>query len=92
VINSGERWWVQQTRTRRGARKLFLQFCDLPERVRDQVDADDDLEVVVTRFERGRFVADWRLPASGPPDAGVREPRWPRPFAGGGAAVVDPFA
>lgn len=75
-------------RSRRGARRLW----------RDFVDADHVYfmgrpgDLLIERIERRRVVDVAVLPASGdpPPDAGVREPRRPRPAAGGAAAAADP--
>jgi hypothetical protein len=78
------------TRTRRGARRKFVETIDWlpldPERAR----VPPGGEVMLVRVERGR-VADqmWiRVGGDPPPDSGVREPRRRPPAAGGGEAFA----
>lgn len=72
-------------RTKRGARRLWLEVHEwLP------WEAEPGRETVVRRIEKRRVVEEWRLPPRGDPGAGVREPRRPRPAAGGAAVTLDP--
>jgi hypothetical protein len=94
VADAGGCVWRRGARTRRAARRLqgdtfdWLMFH--PQRA--GASPGDDLAVI--RVERRRIVArrDFRVPGEPPPDCGVREPRRPRPSAGGSAAVADPDA
>jgi hypothetical protein len=58
----------------------------------DSANARPGDEVELIRVERERVAQRMliRIPGIQPPDTGVREPRRPRPSAGGAAAVADP--
>lgn len=92
VLDRGGCLWFDVARTRRGARKRFLDVLDWlpghPERAHAQ--PGDEVELV--RVERERVAGNLliRIPADPGPDIGTREPRRPRPSAGGTAALADP--
>ena len=77
-----------RARTRRGARRLWREFVDS----QHISTTGSGNELLIERIERRRVVDVAVLPTQGdpPPDAGVREPRRPRPAAGGAAAALDP--
>ena len=81
VMVDSEFW---RTRTKRGARKLWLRVRDLS----DPVEVEPGREVLAARIERRRVAEEWRfrLPPYGGPEAGVREPRRPLPSDRGAAA------
>src|SRR3954449_10161879 len=80
--------WARPTRTKRGCRKAYREALD--DALRSPADAVDGppTTLIVARIESGWVVEQARVPSrSGgdAPDAGVREPRRPRPFTGGAA-------
>jgi hypothetical protein len=92
VENEGGCAWRATARTRRGARRLYLEAVDwLPVHPEFAWSAPGE-ELTVLRIERGRVVARHRIRAPGQPpaDGGVREPRRPRPSAGSAGALAVP--
>jgi hypothetical protein len=84
--------WRDVTRTRRGARRRYRDVIDWLVVHPDSAHTRPGDEVELVRVERERVAQRTliRLPGNRPPDAAVREPRRPRPSAGGAAAIVDP--
>jgi hypothetical protein len=85
---------ARSTLTKRGARDAYSYFKRYAPSASDAAPAGSGSPcVVVSRVESGRIVQQERIPfpAGGDdPDAGVREPRRPRPFTGGAAVAADP--
>jgi hypothetical protein len=84
--------WQDTTFTRRGARRRYRDVLDWLVVHPDSAHARPGDEVELIRVERERVAQRMliRIPGDASPDAGVREPRRPRPSAGGAAAVADP--
>jgi hypothetical protein len=83
--------WTRGTRTRRGASRRYLDVFDWLPVHPGRAQAAPGNELVVVRVARRRVVEERRVrvPGEPPPDAGVREPRRPRPASSGGAAVAE---
>jgi hypothetical protein len=92
VQDAERRIWLDTARTRRGARRLYLDALDWVPVHPGRAGASPGDQLTVVRVERERVVDQQhiRVPDDPAPSAGVREPRRPRPSAGGAAAVVEP--
>jgi hypothetical protein len=80
------------TRTRRGARRAYLDAREWVVMDPGRIQALPGEQVRLSRIERSRVVEEVRIriPGGAEPDGGVREPRRPRPVGGAGAAEADP--
>ena len=92
IVTHEDGVWSASARTRRGARKRYLDALDWLALHPEQAHALPGDELLLLRVERGRVVdrLTLRAPGDAPPDGGVREPRRPWPSAGGAAAAVEP--
>jgi hypothetical protein len=92
VLDRDDCLWFDVARTRRGARKRYLDVLDWLPLDPQRAHAPPGAEVELIRVERERVAQRLLIHVGGdaPPDAGMREPRRPRPSAGGAAAVADP--
>src|SRR4051794_28772102 len=82
---------ARSTLTKRGSRSAYFEFQRrmLSGEPLGVCSAEEPGTLIAARVESGRIVDEVRIPfpAGGDePDAGVREPRRPRPFTGGAAA------
>jgi hypothetical protein len=82
--------WRRGARTRRGARRSYLDLIDVVVMDPARAGAAPGDDVTVVRVERSWVVEEQQLhlPGEPPPDIGVREPRRPPPWSGGAAAVA----
>ena len=92
VLDRDDCLWFDVARTRRGARKRYLEVLDWLPLNAQRAHAPPGAAVELIRVERERVAQRLLIdvPGDAPPDAGMREPRRPRPSAGGAAAVADP--
>src|SRR4051812_14172039 len=92
VLDRDDCVWFDGARTRRGARKRYLEILDWLPVNAQRAHAPPGAAVELIRVERERVAQRMLIHSPGdlPPDAGIREPRRPQPSAGGAAAVADP--